>query len=71
MQDFSYQQKGGLQRKAGEAAFEQVSAGCRGRKRQSPYSATNWMVVKIMVPFGVPIIIRHLIFRIHQKRTII
>ena len=26
-----------------------------------------WVVVKIMVPFWVPIIIRHLIFRVPQK----
>ena len=26
-----------------------------------------WVVVKIRVPFGVPIIIRHLIFRVPQK----
>ena len=26
-----------------------------------------WVVVKIMVPFWVPIIIRHLLFRVPQK----
>ena len=26
-----------------------------------------WEVVKIMVPFGVPIIIRHLVFRVPKK----
>ena len=26
-----------------------------------------WVVVKIMVPFGVPIIIRHLLFRVPKK----
>ena len=30
-----------------------------------------WVVVKIMVPFGIPIIVRHLIFRVSKKRTII
>ena len=30
-----------------------------------------WVVVKIMVPFWIPIIIRHLIFRVPQKGTII
>ena len=27
----------------------------------------GWVVVKIMVPFGVPIIIRHLLFRVPKK----
>ena len=31
----------------------------------SPLS--NWVVVKIMVPFWVPIIVRHLIFRVPKK----
>ena len=26
-----------------------------------------WVVVKIMIPFGIPIIIRHLIFRVPEK----
>ena len=30
-----------------------------------------WVVVKIMVPFWVPIIIRHLICRVPKKGTII
>ena len=30
-----------------------------------------WVVVKIMVPFWIPIIIRHLIFRAPKKETII
>ena len=30
-----------------------------------------WVVVKIMVPFLVPMIIRHLIFRVPQKGTLI
>ena len=30
-----------------------------------------WVVIKIMVPFWVPIIIRPLIFRVPQKGTII
>ena len=29
-----------------------------------------WVVVKIMVPFWVPILIRHLIFRVPNKGTI-
>ena len=31
----------------------------------------TWVVVKIMVPFRVPIIIRPLIFRVHKKGTIV
>ena len=27
----------------------------------------TWVVVKTMVPFGIPIIIRHLIFRVPKK----
>ena len=27
----------------------------------------RWVVVKIMVPFGVPILIRHLIFRVPKR----
>ena len=27
----------------------------------------NWVVIKIMVPFWIPIIIRHLIFRVPKK----
>ena len=36
---------------------------------KSPCLATSdtWVVVKIMVPFWVPIIIRHLIFRVPKK----
>ena len=30
-----------------------------------------WVVVKIMVPFWVPIVIRHLIFRVPQQGTTI
>ena len=30
-----------------------------------------WVVVKIMVPFRVPSIIRHLLFRVSQKWTLI
>ena len=34
-----------------------------------PFPATTctWVVVKIMVPFWVPTIIRHLIFRVSKK----
>ena len=31
------------------------------------YIGVIWVVVKIMVPFWVPIIIRHLIFRVPKK----
>ena len=29
--------------------------------------STIWVVVKIMVPFWIPIIVRHLIFRVPKK----
>ena len=32
---------------------------------------STWVVVEIMVPSGVPIIIRHLLFRVPEKGTII
>ena len=32
-------------------------------------SVDIWLVVKIMVPFWIPIIIRHLIFRVPKKGT--
>ena len=32
-----------------------------------PWVGCIWVVVKIMVPFWVPIIIRHLIFRVPKK----
>ena len=35
---------------------------CVGRHEES-----KWVVVKIMVPFWVPIIVRHLIFRVPKK----
>ena len=31
------------------------------------FSPCTWVVVKIMVPFWIPIIIRHLIFRVPKK----
>ena len=31
------------------------------------YKYDSWLVVKIMVPFLVPIIIRHLLFRVPKK----
>ena len=34
-------------------------------------SPPKWVVVKIAVPFWVPIILRHLLFRVPQKGTII
>ena len=33
--------------------------------------AYMWVVVKIMVPFWIPIIIRHLIFRVPKKGAIV
>ena len=38
---------------------------------KNPKTYAIWVVLKIMVPFWIPIRIRHLIFRVHQKRTII
>ena len=32
-----------------------------------PWLLFKWVVVKIMVPFWVPIIIRHLLFRVPKK----
>ena len=34
-----------------------------------PNTSSTWVVVKIMVPFWVPIIIRHLLFR-YPKRDL-
>ena len=36
-----------------------------------PMTVTIWVVVKSMVPFWIPIIIRHLIFRVPNKGTIV
>ena len=36
-----------------------------------PLEFEIWVVVKIMVPFWVPIIIRHLLFRVPKRGTII
>ena len=36
--------------------------------KPKPYT---WVVVKIMVPFWAPNIVRHLIFRVPQKGTLI
>ena len=35
-----------------------------GRANLGPYM---WVVVKIMVPFWIPIIIRHLVFRVPKR----
>ena len=43
---------------------------CRGNPSYTA-SRTMWLVVKIMVPFWVPIITRHLLFRVAQKGTLI
>ena len=37
--------------------------------RQACVLTITWVVVKNMVPFWIPIIIRHLIFRLPKKRT--
>ena len=34
----------------------------------SDFAQNTWVVVKIMVPFGVLIIIRHLLFRVPQNK---
>ena len=34
---------------------------------RKPFRSSTWVVVKIMVPFWVPIIIRHVIFRVPKK----
>ena len=38
-----------------------------GNGRQCTYYIRIWVVVKIMVPFGVPTLIRHLLFRVPKK----
>ena len=40
--------------------------GCNDPTLRRPKKST-WMVVKIMVPFWAPVIIRHLIFRVPKK----
>ena len=40
-------------------------------KFKTKYLGSIWVVVKIMVPFWFPIIIRHLIFRVPKKGIII
>ena len=42
---------------------------CRRLKKSNGCGAgsTTWVVVKMMVPFWIPIIIRHLIFRVSKK----
>ena len=35
--------------------------------RMKDHGQSIWAVVKIRVPFGVPIIVRHLIFRVPKK----
>ena len=43
----------------------------KGMTEVSLLNEDTWVVVKIMVPLGVPIIIRHLLFRVPQKGTLI
>ena len=44
---------------------------CRTHRAIKLLQHLIWVVVKIMIPFGVLIIIRHLIFRVPQKGTLI
>ena len=37
------------------------------RSHYADFVALIWVVVKIMIPFWIPIIIRHLIFRVPKK----
>ena len=38
---------------------------------EASLGSSNWVVVKVMVPFWVPIIIRHLLFRVPKKGLIL
>ena len=53
----------GIMGRRGGAILQMNSLVAAAGKGNSSYSIT-WVVVKIMVPFWVPIIIRHLIFRV-------
>ena len=50
---------------ANRRVFRRVLPGFRNGLSEG--SGSIWVVVKIMVPFWVPIIIRHLIFRVPRK----
>ena len=41
--------------------------GPAGTVSEAERKKQRWVVVKIMVPFWVPIVIRHLIFRVPKK----
>ena len=43
----------------------------QGVELRESITVPTWVVVKIMVPFWVPNIVRHLIFRVPKKGTII
>ena len=45
-----------------------IPGGHQGKEERDPhYCNKKWVVVKIMVPFWIPIIIRHLICRVPRK----
>ena len=48
-----------------------VSSAAAATQHQGSNKKDKWVVVKTMVPFWIPIIIRHLIFRVPQTGTII
>ena len=50
-----------------EGSFQWEGGGIRGMRRVYRDCGEIWVVVKIMVPFGIPIIIRHLIFWVPKK----
>ena len=57
------------------AVFEEEEEECQdfghapeqSRGHPKPNAESIWVVVKIMVPFWIPVIIRHLIFRVPNK----
>ena len=53
------------------AEFGVVGAGFKLGGSSVLLTRIIWVVVKIIVPFWIPIIIRHLIFRVHPKGIII
>ena len=42
-----------------------------GRSPADQFLGSTWVVVKIMVPFWVPNIVRHLLFRVPKKGALI
>ena len=49
-------------------ALDPDGSGCCRKEVLAPWLAIRiWVVAKIMVPFWIPIIIRHLIFRVPKK----